>query len=254
MKSGSFAERHPFVFSFALILLFFLISAAGVIAAQRRGLPASTFAVYSEIALAIALSAIVWRMGWWEKIGFRRPGGSRALLLYLPALILVAGNLTFGIHVTALPALLTFALLAALSGFVEELTFRGLMLTAFLPRGGWYAVIASSIIFGLAHAMNVLGGSNPLYVVIQIVYALAIGFGFGAMALRGRMLWPLMVAHALGNFVAFINTDSGQVTGGTVGPQLYIVSLVYILVFGGYGLYLMRRPAPPSIETVAEEM
>jgi hypothetical protein len=60
------------------------------------------------------------------------------------------------------------------------------------------------------------------------------------------MLWSLMIAHALGNFMAFINTDSGQITGGEVTAQVWVVSLVYIVLFTGYGLYLMRRKAPPD--------
>ncbi len=255
MKSNSFHEKHPFIFSFLLVLLFFVAGASGVIAARITGRSPAFFAVFSELGLAVVLLVITAGMGLLEKVGLRAVAGRSALLLFLPALILPLGNLTFGIHVSEFSALLSFALLAALSGFVEELTFRGLMLSAFLPRGAWYAVLASSVIFGLAHAMNVLGGSNPLYVLVQIAYALAIGIGFGAMALRGRTLWPLIIAHGLGNFIAFINTDTGQVTGGAVTPHLWIVSLVYILVFAGYGVYLMsRKPAGPAVDAAAAEI
>jgi hypothetical protein len=248
MKRSTFAERHPFAFSLLLLLLLLVVQGAGVAIAQSRGLPATTFGAYTGLLLALLLAVIVTRLGWWREIGFRSAESPAALLLYLPAFILPLGSLTFGIALSALPALLNFALLAAASGFVEEDTFRGLVLRAFLPRGPWRAVLISAALFGAVHALNVLAGYEPLYALVQIAYALAIGFGFGAMVVKGRLLWPLIVAHALGNFFAFIND-------GEVGPQLFIVSLTYVLLFTGYGLYLMLRkervPDTPSAASVS---
>lgn len=145
------------------------------------------------------------------------------------------GDLSFGVSFTKLDTLLTSALLAATSAFIEEVIFHGLILVAFLPSGKWKALLVSSLLFGFIHSFNLLAGYEPLYVIIQIGYALAIGFGFGVMALTGRLLWPLVIAHRLGNFIAFINQ-------GEIGPQLYLVTGLYILLYTGYGLYLMRRP------------
>lgn len=171
---------------------------------------------------------------------------SFALLLYLPAFILPVGSLSFGVAVTALPALLSFALLAAASGFVEEVIFRGLMLRALRPRGAWTVVLVSAALFGLTHALNVLAGYDPLYAALQVAYALAIGFGFGVLVLKGGLIWPLVIAHALGNFFAFIND-------GQIGPHLYIVTGLYILVFGGTGLYWMLRKDSPAAGLKAVE-
>jgi membrane protease YdiL (CAAX protease family) len=222
-------------------LLFFLVNGAGVVAARRLGRPPASFAAYTDLALAILLAIIVSRMHWWGHIGFRRAQRPASLILFLPAFALAIGNLTFGIHVTQLRELLAASVLAATSGFAEEVAFRGLMLRALLRRGEWTAVLVTAALFGLAHGGNVLAGFNPLYVVVQIAYALAVGFGWSAMALRGGLLWPLVVAHALGNFVAFINGDAGQVVGGRVSSHLLVVSLAYIVLFTAYGLVLMRR-------------
>ncbi len=253
MKSQNAFEKHPYGFSILLLILFFVVNAAGVILAGRAGLPLTSYALYTELALVVILAVVTFWLGWWSEIGLRLPQSAAALLLYLPALAVVLGNLTFilgcascGIQIQNLPDLVNYFVLACASGFVEELVFRGLMLRAFLPRGGWTAVLVTTFFFGMAHAANALAGSNLLYVLVQIAYALAIGFGFAAMRLSGGLLWPLMVAHALGNFVAFINTDSGQVTGGEVTAQVWVVSLAYIVLFTGYGLYLMRRKAPPE--------
>lgn len=177
---------------------------------------------------------------WWREIGFRRPETVGDLSIYLPAFALALGNMTFGVQVTSVAALLPSALLAAASGFVEEVIFRGLILRSLLPRGEWKAVVGSAAFFGLAHAGNVMAGSDPSYVILQIAYSMAIGFGFGAMALKGRLIWPLVGAHALGKFVAFINNGAHQAADGQISVHLKVITATYALLYVTYGLYLMR--------------
>lgn len=239
MNATVFPERRPVIFGFLVILAFFLAGAAGVVAAQITHQPANAYTVYSQAGLLALFAIFITAMRWWGAIGFRPARSARSLALYLPALILFIANLTFGIQPIALPALVNFALIAILSGLIEEAAFRGMILRAFLPRGAWTAVLVSTAFFGFSHAFNVLGISSPAYVAVQIGYALAIGFGFAAMALRGGLVWPLAVAHALGNFAAFLN--SGQVGGDQVSIHLMVVSTVYIVVFTAYGLYLMLK-------------
>ena len=234
MKNLRAVERHPFRFIFLLLLLLVLVQAAGVVIGSQLGLPASRVGTFTELVLALILVILVSRLRWWKEIGFRKPEHPADLLIFLPALALPIGNLTFGVAVTEVSALLSFATLAIASGFVEEVIFRGLMLRAFAPGGPWKALVTSTVLFGFTHALNVFAGHDPLYAALQVGYALAIGFGFGAIALRSRLLWPLAVVHGLGNFFAFIN-------GGQMGALLLLVTTLYIVLFVGYGLYLMLR-------------
>jgi membrane protease YdiL (CAAX protease family) len=227
-------ERHPFRFSFLLILLLVLVQAAGVVVGRRVGLPASGVGAFTEFVLALILVSLVSGLRWWSDIGFRKPKQPADLLVFLPALALPIGNLTFGVAVTQLSALLSVATLAIASGFVEEVIFRGLILRAFAPSGQWKALFTSTVLFGFVHAFNVFAGHDPVYAALQVGYALAIGFGFGAMALKSRLLWPLALVHGLGNFIALIND-------GQVGPYLFVILALYIALFVGYGLYLMLR-------------
>lgn len=81
--------------------------------------------------------------------------------------------------------------LGLLPGLSEELLFRGVMIPAF----GYdlFAVIVSSILFGVLHLSNV---QNWHYV----VWAIVIGFVLGYSAyLTGNLLVPI-IAHSLTNF------------------------------------------------------
>lgn len=247
MQNLPFPGKHPLQFSVLLLVLILIIQAAGVVIAQQLGLPLTHFSVYSEVILSLILVILVSRLGWWQEIGFRKLERYGSLVLFLPALALPLGNLTFGIAAMPGSALAASAVLALTSGFVEEVVFRGLMLRAFLPQGEWKAALVTAALFGFTHIANVAAGYDALYVVVQICYALAIGFGFGAMAIKGRAIWPLILAHSLGNFIALINN-------GQIGTQFFLVSLAYIVLFAGYGLYLMiRKSNPPGLAHPASE-
>jgi len=77
--------------------------------------------------------------------------------------------------------------LALLSGFSEELFFRGVL----LPELG---LVASSLCFGALHALCA----------VYAAWAALIGAGFGALALAGGSLVPPIVAHATYNFGALL--------------------------------------------------
>ncbi len=243
MEPQTFAERRPWLFSILILLIIFIVNGVGVAAATVMKLPPTSFAAYTELTLVIVVAWIVSSMHWWRHVGYHQPRSARAILLFLPAFIPVLGNMIFGVRVRALPAVLAFFLLSAAVGFVEETAFRGLILQAFRPRSAWAAVLVSAGLFGFAHSINLLAGSNGWYVLVQVGYALAIGYGFAAMAIRGGVIWPLVVAHALTDFAAFIN--SGEIGGTGVSLGLIIIAVIYILVFFAYGTYLMlRRPIP----------
>ncbi|MBN1837650.1 MAG: CPBP family intramembrane metalloprotease, partial [Spirochaetales bacterium] len=78
------------------------------------------------------------------------------------------------------------------TGYREELFFRGYLITRFLETGapGPAAVGASCLLFALGHLYQGLSG---------FLTGLAIGTLFGVLFLRGRNLHPLAIAHALYN-------------------------------------------------------
>jgi membrane protease YdiL (CAAX protease family) len=86
-------------------------------------------------------------------------------------------------------------LLAALAGVGEELLFRGVLqagLTRVLPSVG--ALIAASLLFGLAHA------ASATYAVLAFGVGVYLG---GLFLIQGSLLTPI-VTHALYDFVALL--------------------------------------------------
>jgi len=87
------------------------------------------------------------------------------------------------------------ALVAALAGIGEELLFRGLIqlgLSTFLNV--WLAVLLTSLLFGLAHAVT------PTYCFLAFVISLYFGFLF---VQTGNLFVPIAI-HALYDFFVFL--------------------------------------------------
>lgn len=132
----------------------------------------------------------------------------------------------------------------AAGAFIEELVFR-LLLLRLLERsfGTAWALLISSVLFGLAHLGN--AGATPL---VALALGLELGLLFGAAYLATRTLWLCAATHLAWNFMqgpVFGIAVSGQtgdtwlqgrlagpawLTGGAFGAEGSIVSVGLCLV------------------------
>lgn len=94
------------------------------------------------------------------------------------------------------------------AGITEELVFRGMILPGTMThfsghRGMWYAVLISSLIFGMAHMINLT--SQPLEAtVLQGCNAFFMGIVLAALYLRTRSLIFPMIFHGVNDYIATI--------------------------------------------------
>ena len=235
MKRTPFADRHPLWFvallELAVIVTYLLVGTA----AHFTHVSNDGVAAIATTALSVLAAGLLSALGWWRVVGFRRAVSPRDLLWFLPLLLPVLLNLVVGLEFKEL--LLTFELLliALLIGFSEETIYRGLMLNALKARGPWTAAIITSVLFGVSHSLNLLSGKSGAEILIQVCYALAIGFGFAAVALRTGLLWPLILVHALIDFTSFLGRAELSPTWNT------IAGIGVTFAFMSYGLFLMRQ-------------
>lgn len=68
-----------------------------------------------------------------------------------------------------------FMLQLLIIAFIEETIFRGMMLRMLLTKGVATAVLVSSILFGVTHDLQLLGGQSLEDTILQIIYALLVG-------------------------------------------------------------------------------
>ena len=158
------------------------------------------------------------------------------------ASIVMEGIPSFSVpNATALSTALT-------AGCIEELVFRGLIITPMMRRGVdrkriMTALVISSVIFGLAHGANALGGADPGSSIIQIFTSMCIGFVLGAMYLRSGNLWPGIITHFLFDVVAIAMSsgvsDNGIITEGISAGSW--VNLAFCIAAAIIAVILFRK-------------
>lgn len=100
----------------------------------------------------------------------------------------------------SLPARVLLAVLVVcVAPFVEELVFRGVLLSGFARRMSIrWAVVASAVVFGCAHLAD-FGFSW-----IPVPQLVLLGMVLGWLRVQCRSLWPSITLHATNNLVAVI--------------------------------------------------
>jgi membrane protease YdiL (CAAX protease family) len=86
------------------------------------------------------------------------------------------------------------------AGVAEELLFRGYLLEGLRRIWAgrtWLSVLASSIVFGIAHLSWGLTG-------LQFVFYVALGALLAVFVLRRNSLWPAILAHVAWDAFAFL--------------------------------------------------
>jgi membrane protease YdiL (CAAX protease family) len=146
-------------------------------------------------------------------------------------------------------ALVISAPVNMLATFGEEFGWRGFLLPSLLPLGKRKALIISSIIWGVWHWPVVLMGHNYglaytgypwLGLILTVWFTLSIGIYFGWLSIKGKSIWPAVLAHGSLNGLASIGMLF--IKGS---PQLLIgpspAGLVGVLPFTLLSLWLMFR-------------
>ena len=189
------------------------------------------------IAMSACLYFFVRKNGLTEKYGLCRPKLPAArMLYYIPLLVLLTANLWYGAAMNQPPLETVLYVLSMFCvGFLEELIFRGLLFQAMAKDGVKSAIIVSSVTFGIGHIVNLINGSGAdlLSNLLQVVYAVAIGFAFVMIYVKSRSLMPCIIVHSVFNGLSAFANEAAMT------PQREIVSGILLAVIaGGYAVYL----------------
>lgn len=119
-------------------------------------------------------------------------------------------------------------------GFLEEVIFRGLLFRAMEKDNPKTAIIVSALTFGLGHIVNLFNGSGQdiTATIIQIVFAVLVGFVLVLIFYYSGSLIPCILFHSVNNVLSAFEAR------GTMDPKLEMALIVVVL--GGYLVYLIK--------------
>ena len=192
--------------------------------------------------LCVVMTAVMYL--WIRKNGLKEKyglcmfqGDVKAYLYFIPLVLLVSIHLWHGIklNVTVLETIL-YILSMLCVGFLEEVIFRGFLFKAMCKDNVKNTIIVSSITFGIGHIVNLLNGRDIPETLLQICYAVAIGFLFTIIFHKGKGLWPCIVTHSVFNSMSVFSNGEAGGTAGAIARSVFlcVVSL-------GYALYIYKK-------------
>ena len=229
-------EKSQIVFSVAWIIAYVVLASAGDHISEALGISKiMTFPIL--IAMSAILYFFVRKNGLAEKYGLCKPRISAAkMLYYIPLLVLLTANLWYGVAMNMSPPETVLYILAMFCvGFLEEMIFRGLLFQAMAKDGVKSAIMVSSVTFGIGHIVNLFNGSGAelLPNLLQVIYAMAVGFAFVMIYCKTKSLVICIIIHSVFNGLSAFANEA------VMTPQRQILSSVLLTVIaGGYALYL----------------
>ena len=229
-------EKNELWFALAWIIAYVVLASTGDNVSADLGID-KIVTLPILIALSAGLYFFTRRNGLAEKYGLCKPQLPAAkMLYYIPLLLLLTANLWYGVALNQSPLETVLYILAMFCvGFLEELIFRGLLFQAMAENGVRSAIIVSSVTFGIGHIVNLFNGSGAelLSNLLQVMYAVAVGFAFVMIYCKTRSLMPCIITHSIFNGLSVFANEA------VMTPQREILSGVLLAVIaGGYALYL----------------
>ncbi|MBR6627444.1 MAG: CPBP family intramembrane metalloprotease [Lachnospiraceae bacterium] len=229
-------EKSEIWFAVAWIITYVVLASTGDnISADIGIIKIVTFPIL--IILSVILFLFVKRNGLSEKYGLCKSEiPASRMLFYIPLIVLLTVNLWHGVTMNVSPLeTLLYVLSMLCVGFLEEMIFRGFLFNAMVKDGVKSAIIVSSLTFGIGHIVNRINGSGAelLPNILQIIYAVAIGFAFVMIFYKTKSLLPCIVTHSLFNAASAFGNEAAITSQSRI-----IQCAVIAIIAGGYALYI----------------
>lgn len=216
-----------------------------------KTVPQMLVPVVSITALAVAVTVWIFRNGLSQKYGLCRiKEKGKKFLWFIPLIIISCTNLRNGLGLTA-PLAVSLLMMAHISiaGYVEEIIFRGFLFQGMAKENLRSAIIVSAVTFGAGHIVNLINTADKLGVILQVCYAIVIGFLYTIIVYKGGSLWPCILSHMFvngsstfaleqGPFTDLVSAIFGQSTTGLVQT---CGSVLLMVVSGIYALWLWKK-------------
>ena len=197
---------------------------------RRIGVESLASAVF---ALAASLFLFFWlkKHGMPEWFGLCKPTASaKAFLFYIPLIVITLQNVWGGVAMHYdIVGTVCFIVKMLCVGFLEELIFRGFLFKAMSRDSIKWAVVVSSVTFGLGHMINLINGSGMGVAenLVQIFFAVLIGFLYVIIFWRGGSLWPCVISHGLLNSLSAFSASGESMVRVVI---LCVIVVVYAVV------------------------
>lgn len=223
-------EKHETLFCILLIVFYLIVNFYCIqnfgIEDYRSSLINTVFSI-----LLIIIMVLLKRTSYY---GLVKVNDFKKYLYFIPLILIISVNLWNGININNTCKEIIFYIITMVNvGFIEEIIFRGFLFKMMAKDNLKSAIIVSSVTFGIGHIINLLNGAEFIPTLLQVFYAISIGYLFVIIFCKSKSLIPCIITHSLVNSLSIFNVENMT--------SLYISSLFLIIVPLVYAFYLNRN-------------
>jgi len=220
-------KKHETLFTIALIVIYVVVNSY---LKQNFGYTSIQSVIVNTI-LSILIIAIIIAIKRVKYYGLTKTNNPKKFLYFIPLVIISLFNLRNGVHINNSSTEIIFHILTMINiGFLEEIIFRGFLFKMMEKDNVKTAIIVSSITFGIGHIVNLLNGADFIPTLLQIGYAIAIGYMLVMVFHKSKSLIPCIIFHMVFNALSIFNVDNSAI--------LSIVLLIVACL--GYAIYINK--------------
>ena len=221
-------EKYEALFCILLIIVYVTINSFCI---QNFGIEDYRSAIINTMfsVFLIVLIKILKRTSYY---GLTKVNNLKDYLYFIPLLLIASVNLWNGININNSIREIIFYILTMINvGFIEEVIFRGFLFKMMAKDNLKSAIIVSSVTFGIGHIINLLNGAELLPTLIQICYAISIGYLFVIIFHKSKSIVPCIITHSLVNSLSIFNATNNT---------LYVSSIFLIVAPIFYAIYINK--------------
>lgn len=222
-------EKHETLFCILLIVLYIMINSFCM---QNFGMEDWRSAIINTLFSA-ALIVLMIGLKSTSYYGLAKPANVKGCLYFIPLALIISVNLWSGININNTADEIIFHILTMLNiGFIEEIIFRGFLFKMMAKDNVGLAIAVSSVTFGIGHIINLINGAELIPNLMQVCYAMSIGYLFVIIFQKTKSLVPCILAHSLNNALSIFNAENNV--------SLYIAPVFLTVVPLAYAIYINK--------------
>ena len=218
-------KKHETLFTVGLIVIYVVLNSYMM---QNFGYTSWQSAIVNTI-LSFLVVALIISLKRVKFYGITKAKNPKKFLYFIPLIIISLFNLKNGIHINNTSSEIIFHIIAMLNiGFLEEIIFRGFLFKMMEKNNVKKAIIVSSVTFGIGHIVNLLNGADFIPTLLQVCYAIAIGYMLVMVFYKSKSLIPCIIFHSLFNCLSIFNNGDSTIFSCLL---LIILCLSYTVYF-----------------------
>lgn len=223
-------EKHEMAAVIALIVLYVGVNSVCLQSYETTDIHSALV----NTAFSVFLLSLVGHLKRTKYYGLKSVRGAKKYLYFAPLVLIASVNLWGGVHVVNTAEEIVFHCITMLNvGLIEELIFRGFLYRMMEKNDPKAAAVVSAVTFGIGHIVNLLNGAELTETLLQLCYAMAIGWLFVVLFRKSGSLLPCIITHGVLNALSVFYVKSELLN--------YLASAFLIIVSLSYAFYIDKK-------------